>query len=94
MPSVLGKQPLDVRLSAQVGERFPKGKRGASPQRSPHQGRHRTVAAPMPTAHRQYAAWTPQRLLHWAGPRGAAVAPVVEALLASRPHPHQGFRSW
>jgi len=93
VPYVLVKQQLDVRLSAQVVELFQKGKRVASHQRSPHKGRHSTVAAHMPTAHRQYAAWTPQRLIHWASHSGAAVAQVVEAILASRPHPQQGFRS-
>jgi hypothetical protein len=93
VPSVLVKQPLDVRLRAQVVERFHKGKRVASHQRSPHKSRHSTGAAPMPTAHRQEAAWTPQRLIHGAGPSGAAVAQVVAAMLASRPHPQQGFRS-
>jgi transposase len=47
----------------------------------------------MPTAHRHYAEWTPQRLIHWAAHSGPAVAQVVEVMLASRPHPQQGFRS-
>jgi transposase len=51
-PYVLVRQQLDVRLSAHVVELFPKGKRVASHPRSPQKGRHRTVAAPMPTAPR------------------------------------------
>jgi transposase len=47
----------------------------------------------MPRAHQQYAEWTPQRLIHWAATSGPATAQVVEAILASRPHPQQGFRS-
>jgi transposase len=93
VPYVLVKQQLDVRLSAQIVELFHKGKRVASHQRSPHKGRHSTVAVHMPTAHRQYAEWTPQRLIQWAAHSGPAVAQVVEAILASRPHPQQGFRS-
>jgi transposase len=66
VPYVLVRQLLDVRLSAQVVELFSKGKRVASHQRSPQKGRHSTVTAHMPTAHRHYAEWTPQRLIHWA----------------------------
>jgi transposase len=93
VPYMLVKQQLDVRLSAQVVELFHKGKRVASHRRSLLKGRHSTVAAHMPTAHQRYAEWTPQRLIHWAAHSGPATAQVVETILASRPHPQQGFRS-
>jgi transposase len=93
VPYALVKQQLDVRLRAQVVELFHKGKRVASHQRSPLKGRHSTVTAHRPTAHQRYAEWTPQRLIHWAAHSGPATAHVVETLLASRPHPQQGFRS-
>lgn len=47
----------------------------------------------MPKAHRDYAEWTPQRLIKWAQGSGEATARVVETILASRPHPQHGFRS-
>ena len=87
------KQQLDVRLRAQVEERFHQGTRVASHRRSRLKGRHSTVAAHMPTAHQRYAEWTPQRLVLWAAKTGEATAQVVETILASRPHPQQGFRS-
>ena len=93
VPYALVKQQLDVRLSAQVVELFHKGKRVASHQRSPLKGRHSTVTAHRPKAHQRYAEWTPQRLIHWAAHSGPATAHVVETILASRPHPQQGFRS-
>jgi len=93
VPYSLVRQQLEVRLSAQVVEIFSKGQRGASHQRSPHKGRHSTVAAHMPTAHRDYAAWTPQRLIRWAANTGEATAQVVETILLARPHPQQGFRA-
>ena len=47
----------------------------------------------MPSAHRRYAEWTPERFRRW----GAAVGPETEglviAILANRPHPEQGFRT-
>jgi transposase len=93
VPYALGKQQLDVRLSAQVVELFHRGHRVASHRRSPLKGRHSTITAHMPTAHQRYAEWTPQRLIHWAAHSGPATAYVVETILASRPHPQQGFRS-
>src|SRR5262249_42873721 len=99
VPYTLVRQQLDVCLSAHVvelfhwGERFHRGKRVASHRRSPLKGRHSTIAAHMPTAHQRYAEWTPQRLIHWAAHSGPATAKVVETILASRPHPQQGFRS-
>ena len=93
MPYVLVKQQLEVRLSAQVVEIFHKGNRVASHQRSPLKGRHSTVAVHMPKAHQSYAEWTPQRLILWAAKTGEATAQVVETILASRPHPQQGFRA-
>ena len=93
VPYALVRQQLDVRRSASVVALFAKGKRVASHRRSPHKGRHSTVAAHMPKAHQHYAAWTPQRLIHWAATRGPATAQVVDTIRASRPHPQQGFRS-
>jgi transposase len=93
VPYALVKQQLDVRLSAHVVELFHKGTRVASHQRSPQKGRHSTVADHMPPAHRHHAEWTPQRLIRWAAHSGPAVAQVVETILASRPHPQQGFRA-
>lgn len=93
VPDGLVRQQLDGRLRAPVVERFHKGKRVASHRRSPRKGRHSTGAAHMPTAHHRYAAWTPPRRIHWAAHRGPATAHVVATMLASRPHPQQGFRS-
>jgi transposase len=93
VPYALVHQQLEARLSAQTVELFHKGKRIASHPRAWQKGRHTTIAAHMPKAHRHYAEWTPQRLIHWAAKTGAATAQVVETILASRPHPQQGFRS-
>ena len=93
VPYALVKHQLDVRLSERVVEVFHKGKRVASHPRSRLKGRHTTVAAHMPKAHREYAHWTPKRLIRWAANSGVATARVVETILESRAHPQQGFRS-
>ncbi len=87
VPYALVKPQLEVRLTAQVVEVL------ASHPRVFLKGRHSTIAAHMPTAHRHYVEWTPQRLIRWAATSGEATARVVETILASRPHPQQGFRS-
>jgi len=47
----------------------------------------------MPKAHKDYAEWTPARLIGWAANNGPQTAALVEAILKSRSHPQQGFRS-
>ena len=93
VPYQLVKHELDVRLSAQTVELLHRGQRVASHRRSALKGRHTTVAEHMPQAHRQYASWTPERLVRWAENSGPATAQLVSTILASRKHPQQGFRS-
>jgi len=47
----------------------------------------------MPEAHRKYAEWNPERFIRWAEKSGSATAQMVKALLSSRRHPEQGYRS-
>ena len=47
----------------------------------------------MPEAHRRYAEWTPSRIVRWAAQTGPATGALAAEILASRPHPEQGFRS-
>lgn len=93
VPYQLVREQLDVRLTAATIECFLRGRRVASHLRSMRQGRHTTLPAHMPRAHREYAEWTPERLVAWARETGPETARLVEAIMASRPHPQQGFRS-
>jgi transposase len=93
VPYQLVKRPLDARVTARTVECFHRGQRVASHCRSQRKGQHTTVADHMPKAHRQYAEWTPQRLVQWAEKTGPATAAVVQTILARRAHPQQGFRS-
>ena len=88
----VGKE-LDVRVTANTVEAFHRGKRIASHVRSSAQGRHTTVPEHMPTAHREYAAWTPARLIEWAAKTGPATSRLIERIMAERTHPQQGFRA-
>ena len=93
VPYALVHEQLDVRLTDATVEIFDKGKRVASHPRSHQAGRHTTLAEHMPTSHQRYLEWTPSRLIHWAEKMGPATQEVVKSILASRPHPEQGFRA-
>ncbi len=93
VPYQLVKQQLDARVTTNTVELLHKGKRVASHRRSYRQGAHTTVNAHMPKAHREYAEWTPERLVRWASETGPATAKLVENILSSRPHPQHGFRA-
>jgi transposase len=47
----------------------------------------------MPRGHREYLKWTPERLLNWAAKTGPACEGLAKAIMNSRAHPQQGFRS-
>ena len=47
----------------------------------------------MPSAHRRYAEWTPARMKRDAARIGPATIALVEAIMAAKPHPEQGFRA-
>ena len=47
----------------------------------------------MPKAHQAYLEWTPERIVRWTGQAGPATRTLVERLIASKPHPQQGFRA-
>ncbi len=93
VPYQLVGKVLDVRSSASTVEVFHNHKRVASHLRSFLKHRHTTDPAHMPESHRRHAAWTPSRIISWAASTGPSTAKLVEEILASRPHPEQGFRS-
>lgn len=93
VPYQLVRQQVEVRLTANCVECFYKGQRVSSHRRSTHKGRHTTLPEHMPKAHQHYLDWTPERLVRWAQTTGPATAQLVATILASRPHPQQGFRS-
>ena len=93
VPYELKGEQLDVRLSARLVEALHKGRRVAAHLRDDRQGRHTTEAAHMPRAHREYLAWTPSRIIHWAGTLGPHCAQAVQQIIDTRPHPEQGYRA-
>jgi transposase len=93
VPYNYARAAVDVRLTEMTIECFCRGRRIASHARSVRRGHHTTVKEHMPKAHQQYAEWTPERLVSWAGKTGPATAELVRQILVSRPHVQQGYRS-
>jgi transposase len=93
VPHALVQAQVDVRLTAMTVEIFHRGQRVAVHLRSAARGQHTTLPAHMPKAHQQHREWSPSRLIAWAETVGPQTAALVAAILASRPHPVQGYRS-
>jgi transposase len=93
VPHRLIHQTVDVRLSATTVEVFHRGTRIWVHGRSHQVGGFTTVAEHMPHAHRAHLEWSPSRLIRWGATVGPQTAALVEQILASRPHPEQGYRS-
>ena len=93
VPYQLVGQEVEVRLGATTVEVFYQGQRVAAHARSSGKGRYVTEDRHRPAAHRRHLEWTPSRLVAWAGNIGPETAQLVRLLLASRPHPEQGYRS-
>jgi transposase len=93
VPHELKGQKLHVRFTAHTVEVLRKGQRVACHARSfvPHQ--HTTVKEHMPPAHQQYSEWSPSRFIRWAQKTGPNTARLVKAIIESRTHPEQGYRS-
>jgi len=93
VPYRLAGQKVEIRLSASLVEIFHSGQRVASHKRVFGEGPPITDPDHMPSSHRAYAEWTPERIIAWAGEIGGPVAVFCANLMDRRAHPEQGFRS-
>lgn len=93
VPHALIRAQVDVRMTSRIVEIFHKGRRVASHQRRYSGQRHGTDPDHMPSAHRRYADWTPERFKRWARSIGPETEGLIIAILVNRPHPEQGFRT-
>jgi transposase len=93
VPHPLIREQVDVRATDRTIEIFHRGKRVAAHQRRYGGRRHGTDPDHMPSSHRRYADWTPERFRRWAASIGLNTEGLIIAILANRPHPEQGFRT-
>lgn len=93
VPHALVHERVEARLTATVVEVFHRGQRVAVHPRSAQRGGFTTTTAHMPKSHQAHAEWSPSRLTRWAATIGPQTAALVTAILESRRHPEQGYRS-
>lgn len=93
VPHGLIRQEVDIRATVRMIEIFHRGQRIAVHQRRYSGRRYGTNPDHMPSSHRRYAEWTPERFRRWAAAIGPQTEGLVIAILASRPHPEQGLRT-
>ena len=93
VPHQLLRQKLWVRITARTIEVFYKGERVAAHVRISSNYQHTTCKDHMPSSHRKYADWTPERLRRQASRIGPNTGTLVEVIMRERRHPEQGFRT-
>jgi len=93
VPHTLLRETIWARITARTVELFHRGKRVAAHARSSSDRKHTTVREHMPSSHRRYAEWTPERIQRQADAIGPKTSALVEIILRERAHPEQGFRA-
>jgi transposase len=93
VPHQLLREKVWARITARTVEVFHRGKRVAAHVRSSSNRKHTTVREHMPSSHRRYADWTPERIRRQAGAIGRHTSALVEIILRECRHPEQGFRA-
>jgi transposase len=93
VPCNYARQQVDVRTTATTVEVFHRGTRLASHLHCTFKGRHTTVDAHMPPAHRAVAGVSAETLRRQAASIGPRTEVLIERLLQQRRHPQQAFRS-
>jgi transposase len=93
VPHQLLRETVWARITARTIEVFHCGQRVAAHVRSSSNRKHTTLREHMPSSHRRYADWTPERLRRQAEGIGRHTSALVEIILRERTHPEQGFRA-
>lgn len=92
VPYGLLKRQIEAHVSEQTVTLHYQNQCVAQHLRSYRQGGYSTQVEHMPKAHQDYATWTPERLIQWAGKLGEYVLQWVEYKLASKAHPQQSYK--
>ena len=93
VPYALVHQQVDVHLTGETVEILHRGVRVASHVRSWEVAKASTLPEHMPKAHQKHVGRTPSRLIEEAQQVGPLTGQLVEAILAAKRHPEQGYRS-
>jgi hypothetical protein len=91
VPHSLIRQQVDLRATTRAIEIFHRGKRVAVHQRRYGGPRYGTDPDHMPSSHRRYAEWTPDRFRRWAASIGPQTDGLVTATLPAGRIPNRAF---
>jgi transposase len=86
-------ESFELRATSTTVEIFLRGVRIDVYARSYERGRHTTRPEHMPKSHQAHAEWSPSRLIKWSKTIGVGTTALVEAIIAEKRHPEQGYRS-
>ena len=93
VPFIHAHKEADVRVTERTVEVFLKGERIASHKRLYGPERYATLDEHMPSAHRRYKNRKPSQLVEEARQIGLSTAALAEAILQTKTHPEQGYRT-
>lgn len=95
VPFTLTHEEVRIRASERMVEIFHTSQREpvAVHPRSNVPGRFSTLHTHMPPKHQKAGEWNAERLVRWAGEIGPHTTRLIQAILSSRQHPEQAFRS-
>lgn len=93
VPCRLIGQRVEVFFDARTVEIYHEGERVALHARSHHKGGYSTDPSHMPASHREYGAWTPERMEKWMAASGPSVAALARKIMSAVPNPALGYRS-
>ena len=92
-PYQLIGERLDLRATEMTVEVFYRGRRVASHVRDDTPFKYSTLTEHMPRGHKEFAEWTPERLIKWAHKVGPSTAAFIEELMRRKRHPEHGFKA-
>jgi transposase len=94
IPYGFAGKTVSIRATSRSIEVFSEGQRIAVHSRNyDTRRRYTTCFEHMPEKHRAVADWTPERFLSWAAKTGEKTRAYIAALMASREHPEQAFKT-
>ena len=93
VPYRINGKKVKVIYSQDTVEIYFNNRRIASHRRDRTRGGYTTKKDHMPSSHRYYAEWSPQRITSWAAKVGPNVKKLVGCVLDAKSYPEQGFRS-
>lgn len=93
VPYTLAHKAVEVRYTDRTIEVFHQNMRVASHLRCHAEHKHTTLLEHMPRAHQETRTWSAAKISAWAGRIGPSTLSMVTAIIESRDHPEQGYRS-